>query len=66
MDFIPTPVPVVAISVIREGELVSIAFIYDLESAPRESEAALELLMVAAQAALMLDVPLHVDGSENG
>jgi len=64
MDAFRTPVDCVGVSLIREGELVAIAYIYDLETAESQGQAAIDLYLVAAHVATILNVPLHMGAND--
>jgi len=64
MDFFVTPAPCVGVSLVREGTLISISYIYDVEEAFHPVRAAVELYDIAAQIAALMDVPLILEAGD--
>jgi len=64
MDYFVTPVECIGVSLVREGDLISLSYIYDVGDAPDKLSASLDLFSIATQIATILNVPLILEGSD--
>ena len=65
MDMFMPSVPIIGVSIVREGDLVSISVVYDLENVPSNMSATLDLFYLAAEMSTRLNVPLILE-AEHG